>query len=50
MEAGSHLRVLSGAVKLTHPTLQVISQGTRLMEVDHPEAKVSCEPPLAQAA
>jgi hypothetical protein len=35
VEAGSHLLVLSGAVKLAHPTLQVAAQGALLMEVEH---------------
>lgn len=34
VEAGSHLLVLSGSVKLAHPTLQVASQGALLMEVE----------------
>lgn len=34
VEAGSHLLVLSGSVKLAHPTLQVAAHGALLMEVE----------------
>ncbi len=35
VEAGSHLLVLSGSVKLAHSTLQVAAQGALLMQMEH---------------
>jgi CRP-like cAMP-binding protein len=60
VEAGSHLLVLAGSVKLAHPALQVAAQGALLMEVERPMRVVAQEnsrlvllprqTPLAKAA
>ncbi|MBN1207873.1 MAG: cyclic nucleotide-binding domain-containing protein [Myxococcaceae bacterium] len=43
VEAGSHLLVLSGSVKLAHPAFQVAAQGSLLLEVQHPLRVVAQE-------